>query len=214
MCRAQLAEAGSVAPHRVMRIPGNVYREVYRSMLMAENSQDYAANVRATARLFQKHGEFIRSVIRWKTSDQSIVDDLYQNLFLSLAAAPIPPDVENVRSFLYRAIINDIVDSARRTRRYKEHLKKYLKNANFSVNNGHPADALELEERTEKLVRRIKSRLEPTEAEAICLKYAQDMTVAEIAEKMNVRNRSVSRYLTTGLRKMRNIALTELKGIE
>jgi RNA polymerase sigma factor (sigma-70 family) len=170
--------------------------------------------VKQAAEVFEEHGEFIDAAIRWKAPDESTADDLRQDLFLSLVAQPIPPHVEDVRSFLFKAIVNDARDAIRRAARYRRILKKYGKFADFPVNIGPPTDALELRERVMRLIGMMQSRLDSSEATAIRLTYAEHLTVEEVADEMQVKDRSVSRYLATGLRKMRHIIAAEMDGIE
>jgi len=64
--------------------------------------------------IFSLHGDFIRSVIRYRVKDETLVDDVFQDFFLSLAANPLPPDVRNVKNYLYRAIINNSFNAVKR----------------------------------------------------------------------------------------------------
>ena len=74
--------------------------------------------VRAASEVFAEHGRFIRSVIRFQIHDESRVEDLYQEFFLYLVRTPLPSDVRNVRSYLFRALIHDAVDMSRRLEKY------------------------------------------------------------------------------------------------
>jgi RNA polymerase sigma factor (sigma-70 family) len=160
-------------------------------------------NVAAAAKIFEKHGGFIYSVIRYKTSDKSLVDDLFQDFFLALAANSVSLEGPKLRAFLYRAIVNDIRDSVRRIERYRNLLKKYAKNREFAVNNQETKIASSVEERVEAIMKNAWDSLSPKETTAISLRYLSGHSIAEVAEKMRVKPASVSRYICIGLDKMR-----------
>jgi RNA polymerase sigma factor (sigma-70 family) len=160
-------------------------------------------NIAAAAKIFEKHGGFIYSVIRYKTSDESLVDDLFQDLFLALAANPVSLEGPKLKAFLYRAIVNDIRDAVRRIERYRNMLKKYAKNCKFVVNNHGLRNAFSVEEKVEVIMKNAWDSLSPKETTAISLRYLDGHSIAEIAEKMRVKPASVSRYICIGLGKMR-----------
>ena len=160
-------------------------------------------NVAAAIRIFEKYGSFIYNVIRYKTSDQSIVDDLYQNFFLALTANPVALEGSELKAFLYRAIVNDIRDAARRVDRYKKLLKKYADNHEDAINNQEPKNASIVEERVEAIMKNSWDLLSPTETEAISLRYLEGCSITDVAKKMQVKPATVSRYICIGLSKMR-----------
>ncbi len=160
-------------------------------------------NVAAAAKIFEKYGGFIYSIIRYKTSDASLVDDLFQDFFLALAANPVSLDGPKLKAFLYRAIINDIRDAVRRIERYRNLLKKYAENREFAVNKQGLKNAFTVEERVEAIMKNAWESLSPKETAAISLRYLDGYNIAEVAEKMRVKPATVSRYTCIGLGKMR-----------
>jgi RNA polymerase sigma factor (sigma-70 family) len=161
------------------------------------------AAVGAAAELFAKYGGFIRAVIRFQAKNQFREDDLYQEFFLSLIRKPVPANVQNIKSYLYRAITNDIVDSARRQERRQYHLEKHAQEIRISIYKRTPADALVLGDERDSAFRYLTRQLRQREAEAVTLRYRDNCSIAEIASKMGVDKRTVSRYLSAGLRRLR-----------
>ena len=169
------------------------------------------SNVARAAEVFSEYGDFIRAVIRYKVKNDAQADDLFQDFFLSLVSKPVPAGVQNVRGYLYRAIINDIVDATRRVEKYKTRMNKYAECLNYSVNNNRPENALIKVEQTNEMFRLIEGWLRHSEAQAITLRYRNSYNIKEVAKKMHVNNRTISRYISAGLSKVRQF-LTVKRG--
>jgi RNA polymerase sigma factor (sigma-70 family) len=158
----------------------------------------------AAARILVEHGDFLRTVIRFQTHDPRREDDLLQEFFLQLVEQPVPPGVRNLRSYLYQMIVRDIMDLARRQEEYRRHLKKYARKIRISIYNRPSTNAIqeETEEKNSVFARLIR-QLQHREAQVVTLRYRDNYSIAEIADQMGVHRRTVSRYLTSGLRKLR-----------
>ena len=175
------------------------------------NTNGCANSVNIAARVFAEYGDFIRAVIRYNTKDESNVDDIFQDFFLALVYKPIPEGIQNIKSYLYRAITNDIIDCTRRVKRYQEYMHKYGENFNCSINKSSPGDALIEKEQMGKMFELLKGRLPNSEARAIALRYGDNFNTGEIAKKMGLQKATVRRYISVGLKKLRQ-SLPFLKG--
>jgi RNA polymerase sigma factor (sigma-70 family) len=160
-------------------------------------------NVGIATEIFTEYRDFIHMVICSQVKNKSRADDLFQDFFLSLVSKPIPQNVKNIKSYLYKAICNDIVDTQRQIERYKAQIHKYKERCNFSINNTEPENALIKDEQRNKMFELIKGRLTSSQSQAIALRYVTNYTIKEVAEEMGVKSTSVSRYICTGLRRMR-----------
>ncbi len=159
--------------------------------------------VEAAASLFDEHGRFIRAVIRFHAKNEFLVEELYQEFFLTLVSGPIPHDVENIRAYLYRAVSNDVIDAGRRETRRRKHLKVFSERARISVQNSEPGDAIEEMEEKESVLSHWIRQLGGREAEAVKLRYRDNRSIVEIAQEMGVDYASVSHYLSKGLKRLR-----------
>jgi len=169
---------------------------------MVSKTDNCRKNVGAAAEIVSEYNDFIHMVISSQVKNKSRVDDIFQEFFLSLVSKPIPHNVKNIKSYLYRAISNDIVDTQRQMENYKEKIKKYREKCNFSINKSKPEDALLRDEQKNKVFELIKVRLTSSQSQAIALRYGTNHTIKEVAQEMGVKSTSVSRYICTGLRKM------------
>ncbi len=154
-----------------------------------------------------RHSNFIRGVLQYRVSNENLVDDLYQDFFLSLMARPIPEDVRNVRNYLYRAIINDSFDAVRRVEQYQDRIHRYSKHFEKTVNKDRPENALIEKEETEKMFRTIEMLLSSSESRGVILRFKDDSSIGEVARQMAINKRSVSHYISVGLKKLRQFIL-------
>jgi RNA polymerase sigma factor (sigma-70 family) len=173
---------------------------------MALNSSDKnKKNVEWASQIFFEYGDFIRSIIHTKVNDLEKEENMFQDFYLSLVYKPIPADVRNKKSYIYRAIINDITDFRRRSERYSTHIQNFEKKIKYTINKSTPENAYINEEQISKMLRLIKEQLPDSCSEAITLRYIENMSIQEVAKKMNVKSSSVNRYLSTGLKRLRRL---------
>lgn len=173
-------------------------------MVLSATADNQASNnVNIATEIFARYGDFIRGVIRCKTRDRSSVDDLFQNFFLSLVYRPPAPNARNIKSYLYRAILNDIIDNRRRVERYQNHIRGYAGFINDSAIEDSPENALIETEEMAKMFKCIEKQLERSEAQAIILRYRNNRKIKEIAATMGINNIKAWRHVSRGLNKIR-----------
>lgn len=170
------------------------------------NISDNEANIKIAADIFVKYGDFIYNVIRSRTSNKAQVDDLYQNFFLSLVSNPISPDSDNIEGYLYRAITNDIIDASRRTKRYQKLINNYSNNFNLTINKTSSTIAFNSSsDEVERVFQVAKGNLSPNEMKAFNMRYKKGCSNEEIAEEIGTKKESIIRYISIGLKKLREL---------
>jgi len=162
-------------------------------------------SVKAAAEIFLEHGEFIRTVIRLNVKDAHEAHDFYHDFFLSIVANPIPSYVTNIRSYLYRAIVNDIVDYRRHLIVHQSAVETCGIYSRTGVLPDTPDTVVMDKEQALKLFNLIETRLSPTEAEAVTLRFRDNYTNAEAARRMKIKPKTLSRYVSVGLEKLRQL---------
>ena len=160
--------------------------------------------VQAATAVFENYGRFIRAMIRTQIRDRSEEEDLYQEFFLALLRTPVPLDVENMQGYLYRAISNHIVDAVRASKCQDRRIKKYARKFRIRVYIEPATSALleDTEEYDANIIRCLE-HLHEREAQAFALRYRDHRSIGEIAVTMGVTARTVSRYLSGSVRKLR-----------
>lgn len=172
-------------------------------VFMTDESTVSAENIAAATKIFEEQGSFIYRLICYQVTDKSLADDLFQDLFLTLIANPVSLEGVELRKYLYRTIVNDIRDAYRRERRYKKFLDKYSNNRGYLINKQGSRNAYSMKERVEDIARCAWESLSPKETNAISLRYLAGHSIQDVAERMRVKKRTVSRYLCSGLGKIR-----------
>ena len=159
--------------------------------------------------IFNEYGDFIRGVIRFQSHDRSWQEDLFQEFFLALIRKPVPADVRNIKSFLYRAVVNHILDSVRVRENYRRAVKKYARKTQIPINNRSAGNVfIEDTEEINATIAYLAQYLQEREAQAFVLRYRDNFSIGEIAARMGVNARTVSRYLSESLKRLRETLAT------
>ena len=168
-------------------------------------------SVDRAASIFDKYGDFIRLVIRYHVKSEAEAEDLFQDLFLSMVAKPIPREVQNLRGFLYKLISDTVKDAYRRKIRYQTRIYKYGKRKPRTVENRPETSLIDMEE-AGKMFDLIERHLPTKEALAVKLRFKNECDTEEAADIMGVKPRSVSRYVSIGLKKIEHVFYEEQGG--
>ena len=150
------------------------------------------------------HGEFLLKIFQKNLQEQDAYD-LWQELFLALVTKPLPSHIPNIRGYLYRVAINDIMDFKRRSQVRQEKIGEYSHLSKPEKNAQNPAQqVMEVESITE-IFRQIEQNLPSTLGQVVLNKHKNNMTYQQIAKKMNVKEETVNRYMSLGMKKIRQI---------
>jgi RNA polymerase sigma factor (sigma-70 family) len=163
--------------------------------------------------VYTKHADFIRRVIRSHVKDENQADDIFQDLFLRLVTNPIGPEVEHIERYLYRATLNEIINSARRIKKFEGRVGRYALNADVVSRQMCPEDSvIDADEivKTFRFIREQRSRkaISERQAQALNLHYTEGHQIKDIARMMGVQKSSASQYVSMGLARVRRAATT------
>jgi len=175
---------------------------------------DVRKRVELAAAIFEKHGATIYAFISHQVAGRSDVDDIYQTLFLSLVRRPIPSHVQNVVGYLYRAIQNDAIDAARRRKSYQDFISRYADDPRHStVQEDVQSMAIRAED-AQRTVQIVKRHLRHHEAQAIIEQYGCNYNAHNITKTMHMKKRTLSRYVCTGLKNLRQLVREDIVDID
>jgi RNA polymerase sigma factor (sigma-70 family) len=174
------------------------------AVLAAKSRQTVPENVNRAAKLFIEYGDFIRSIIRYKIKNEDLTEDIYQDLFIHFVIRPVPDDVQSTKGFLYKVISDKITDSFRRMESYKTRISSYAARIENITENSSDKRIIDLEE-IEKMFTLIEKTLPQNEARAVILKFRDNFDTTMISKRMRIKSRSVSRYVSVGIKKLRDI---------
>ncbi len=145
---------------------------------------------------------FIRTVLRLRADSASEAEDMFQELFLSLILRPPPADVQNMRGYLYRVIMNDLMNRRREREAYQRYLQRYRDDLGLRDGVESPDRSATEKEDAAMFMAFLCSHLQRREAEVMVMRYSRGYSIAEVAEKTGLGKRTVSRYLSSGLRRL------------
>ena len=169
------------------------------------NGEDTRRRVKRAEEVFDRYGDEIRAMIDFNVKDKSSAEDIFHDLFVSIVKKPVPLGIENVRAYLYRAVSNDVVDRFRRARNHREGIQGYAEYRRDRAGEKEPQNvAIEAEE-TERMLQLIESHLPPRQANAFIQQCGVRRGASDAAAELGIDRRSVSRYLTEAIKKMRRI---------
>jgi len=157
------------------------------------------------AEVFGKYGDEILAVIRFNIDDPSRANDIFQDFFVSLVRRPIPPDIQDVRGYLYKAVTNDVIDSSRKIRNRHTNDQKYAYTHKHSVSQEDPQDILIHAEETNRMLRLIQNHLPKRESTVFIKRLREGMNTSDTAKHLSLTKRTVSQYLSVAVRKIRHI---------
>ena len=160
----------------------------------------------AAAKIYETYGNYLRAVIRFHVQDQHLAEDLFQDFFVTLAHSPIPCKVKSVKRYLYRMLTNDILDAVRKIKRYKDNVSRYSVHIENESTQFSTSTSLSYEtELKSRVYDAIRNHLTKVEASALEHRYRDNYSTRDTAQRMGIKERSVSRYVSVGLSKLRQV---------
>jgi RNA polymerase sigma factor (sigma-70 family) len=144
-------------------------------------------------------------MISLKIKEQSAADDTFQNLFLSIVKTPVPADTSRITSYIYKILMNDIIDETRKSDVYRQFVHGYREFCDYKTMQEDPeTEAIELEE-TQRMFQSIRRNLPAHQAEAVIQTCVLGNNTGDAARKMALKPRTFAKYLYKGKRKLRRL---------
>ena len=164
-----------------------------------------SSNVSRARRIFEEHGHFLRIIIRLHIRDESDADDFFQELFLFLILKPLPENISSIRGLLNKIVADRVKDFYRKKGGYKRRIGKYAGIVENKYADSCPENLHIEKEEAKRMFKLIRGNLPPKEAQAVILRYKYGHDNEEISEKMGIKPRSVVRYISVGMSKIKKM---------
>ncbi|MGQ9605649.1 MAG: RNA polymerase sigma factor [Thermogutta sp.] len=135
----------------------------------------------------RKHARWLRAVVFARVGEPQAVDEVLQEVALEAVRQKAPiHDPAKVSQWLYRLAVLQSLLYRRRQGRRRKLLDRYRRTVGDSGGTtGDPLDWLLRGERM-KLVREALERLPARDAEVLLMKYAEDLSYEQIAERLGI----------------------------
>ena len=164
---------------------------------------DSHKRVDLATRIFAEHGPAIRASIRQYVTCEEDEDEVYQNLYLSLVCNPPPEPLVNVSAYLNTVIRNDVIDALRQRRSQQQMVTRYAQSQTRGEMEAAPDDRVTQAEEVQRITGLVGKLLSTREATAVIERYVYGQSTTDAALRMRVKERTVSRYTSVGLRRIR-----------
>ena len=155
--------------------------------------------------IYAEHDGFIRSVIQYAAKHHDDKDDIYQEVFVALSQKDDFAGIGNIKGYLYRLIVNKVNELIRKKISADLRLKKYVQWKAAAEEQAEMEPSLMIGDEVAKTIESIKSYLSEKESQAILLRFRDECDNEEAAQKMNVQKETFIRYISVGLKKIRDI---------
>jgi RNA polymerase sigma-70 factor (ECF subfamily) len=179
--------------------------------VMATDDLTHRRNTPATNRIdwpvtLAEHGRWLRTVLVARLGDPSAVDDVLQEVHLSVVEkGHLLRDPSNLAPWLYRIAVAGALMHRRRLGRRRKFIARYAEQSPQRADDPREPDPLDwlLADERQSLVRQALSALPRREAEILLLKYTEDWTYREIAERLGLSISAVEARLHRARQRMR-----------
>lgn len=155
------------------------------------------------------HRRWLRRVVSARLGEPQAVDEVLQEVAAAAVAQsnrPSWPRPAHLGGWLYRLAVRQALIHRRKAGRYRGLVDRYARRGERVGTDRRtspsPLAWLLLDERR-RIVRQALERLPPRDAELLTLKYAEDWTARELAERLNLEISNVEARLHRARRKLR-----------
>lgn len=173
--------------------------------IVEKKPSKHSGDVRKAGNIFREHFDFLQALAHFKSPENA--EDILQDFFLSLILKPPPADTKNMRSYLYRSLINDVKDYHRKEKIHQQkirNLRDYLiQKSNFSLVSA-PDLGLSRKEQVNRIFRVVNTRLAPHIRITFNLRYNQGYKISEISIMTGVKKNVIRVYLASARKKIRH----------
>jgi RNA polymerase sigma factor (sigma-70 family) len=163
-----------------------------------------------------EHGRWLRTVVLARVGESQAVDEVLQEVSLAAVAERAPlKDHGKVAPWLYRLAVTQSLLYRRKLGRQRKLIDRFTQRSpprDGDLGEGDPLAWLLADERR-KLVRLALERLAGRDAEILLLKYTEDWSYRELADRLGVSTSAVEARLHRARQRMR-VELAALEGAE
>ena len=164
----------------------------------------------------ESHRRWLRTVVLARVNDLHAVDEVMQEVALAtVREQSLAIDPENVSAWLYRVAVRQSLLYRRRKGREGKRVAGYVDHCRHDEDGKTEGDPLRwlLADEEMELVRNALCKLSPKDRELLLLKYTEDWTCRELAERLGVSVTTVETRLYRARGRLRN-ELARLNVIE
>jgi len=154
-----------------------------------------------------EHGRWLRTVVATRVGEAQAIEEVMQEVSLAAVRQSAPlEDANKVAPWLYRLAVTQSLLYRRKQGRRRKLTENYARRVGPAVGESRAPDPLEwlLAEERRGLVRAALSRLPHRDAEILLLKYSEDWSYREMAERLGLSESAVQARLHRARQRLRS----------
>lgn len=156
----------------------------------------------------EQHRPWLRKVLSCRVGDRHTVEDLMQEIAVAVfGKSPKPTNPQSVAPWLYRLAVRQSINYHRKANR---------KTAPKFVADLEPEDATDplqwlLAKEKDSAMHRAMQKLRPKDHEILTLKYTENWTYRQLADRLGVKEKTVEYRLLKARQRLRRLVASELE---
>ena len=161
-----------------------------------------------------EHGQWLRTVIRARLGESQGVDEVMQEVSLAAVSQRAPiSDPTRLGSWLYRLAVRQALLYRRSLGRRRKLVDRYCRSVP-AVGQGSALDPLAwlVADERDQLVRQAVDELPPKDRELLLLKYTEDWSCRQIAERLGLSESAVEARLHRARARLRSRLVRPIEG--
>ena len=166
---------------------------------------DVQKRIALASAIIGEHDSTIRAFIRCYVHNEHDMDDVYQNVFLSLVRTP-PTTQTFLVAYLRQVIRNHATDLARRSASHNRLLSDYAECQEAEPLSLDPATRLMEAEQLSRTREFLESVLPSHMANVVTERCGRGNNTCETASKLGLKPRTVSHYYCVAMKRVRQLA--------
>jgi len=155
----------------------------------------------------KQHEPWLRKVLFNRVGDNDVVDDLMQEIGVAISRPELrPDDINRLGAWLYRVAVKQSFLYRRKMGRYRKHFVA-SDDPIVTSTDVHQADPLNwlLGREHQQTVRHCLANLSETDRDILMLKYVENWTYQQLAERLGVTVHTVEHRLLKAKKRLRQL---------
>ncbi|HWL09018.1 MAG TPA: sigma-70 family RNA polymerase sigma factor [Planctomicrobium sp.] len=155
----------------------------------------------------KQHEPWLRKVLFNRVGDRDVVDDLMQEIGVAISRPELRPEnIDRLGAWLYRVAVKQSFLYRRKMGRYRKHFGA-TDDPLTTAADQHQGDPLQwlLGREHQQAVRHCLTQLHETDRDILMLKYAENWTYQELADRLGVTVHTIEHRLLKAKKRLRQL---------
>lgn len=159
------------------------------------------------AHVLLENEQWLRTVVYSRLGDRVATEDVLQEVLVAAVTSSKQAEIREIRGWLYQVAVRQVLLFRRKEARHRKKLKQVA----MEVRTAMPATGVEQvcsqEEATQ--VQLAMQQIKPSDRQVLILKYSDDLSCRQIAERLGVSESTIQSRLLRARRKLRSILIQQ-----